>query len=60
MLLQTGRKQYRIVDGSMTSCRLPKPDWQLISRSIEVAKQKATTATASSSSGTYRSSICPS
>jgi len=43
LLLQTGENEYRIVDGSMTSCRLPKPDWKLISRSIEVANQKATT-----------------
>lgn len=43
VLLQTGENQYRIVDGSMTSCRLPKPDWKLISRSIEVANQKAST-----------------
>jgi LPS-assembly protein len=43
ILLQTGEDSYRIVDGSMTSCRLPKPDWQLISRSIEVANGKATT-----------------
>ncbi len=27
----------------MTSCRLPKPDWELISRSIEVVNGKATT-----------------
>ena len=43
VLLQTGENAYRIVDGSMTSCRLPKPDWQLISHSIEVANNKATT-----------------
>ena len=43
VLLQTGERAYRIVDGSMTSCRLPKPDWQLISRSIEVANGKAST-----------------
>ena len=43
MLLQTGERSYRIVDGSMTSCRLPKPDWQMISRSIEVANERATT-----------------
>jgi LPS-assembly protein len=43
VLLQTGERAYRIVDGSMTSCRLPKPDWKLISRSIEVANGKATT-----------------
>ena len=43
MLLQTGEGAYRIVDGSFTSCRLPKPDWQLISRSIEIANDRATT-----------------
>ena len=42
VLLQTGEDSYRIVDGSMTSCRLPKPDWQLISHSIEVVNEKAT------------------
>jgi LPS-assembly protein len=43
VLLQTGEGAYRIVDGSMTACRLPKPDWQVISRSIDVVDQKATT-----------------
>jgi LPS-assembly protein len=48
MLIQTGEDKsgqgiYHIVDGSMTSCRLPKPDWQLISRSIDVANGKAST-----------------
>jgi len=41
ILVQTGENSYRIVDGSMTSCRLPKPDWQMISRAIEVANGKA-------------------
>jgi LPS-assembly protein len=43
VLLQTGENAYRIVDGSMTSCHLPKPDWELLSRSIAVANGKATT-----------------
>jgi LPS-assembly protein len=43
MLLQTGQNSYRIIDGAMTSCRLPKPDWELISRTIEVVNGKATT-----------------
>lgn len=43
ILLQTGENAYRVVDGSMTSCRLPHPDWRLISRSIEVADNKAST-----------------
>ena len=43
VLIQTGEGAYRIVDGTMTACRLPKPDWQLISRSIEVLNDKAST-----------------
>jgi LPS-assembly protein len=43
VLLQTGEGDYKIVDGTMTNCRLPKPDWQLIARSITVANNKATT-----------------
>ncbi len=43
VLLQTGEGSYRIVDGSMTNCRIPKPDWELISRSITLDNEKATT-----------------
>ncbi len=43
VLIQTGQDAYRIVDGAMTACRLPKPDWQLISRSIDVVNDKAST-----------------
>jgi LPS-assembly protein len=43
ILIQTGEESYHIVDGSMTSCRLPKPDWQLIAHSIDVANSKAST-----------------
>ena len=46
VLLQIGEGQYRIVDGTMTNCRLPKPDWQVISRSIEVADGIASTTNA--------------
>jgi LPS-assembly protein len=41
VLLQTGEGAYRMIDGTMTNCRLPKPDWALISRSIELANGKA-------------------
>src|SRR5579863_2134925 len=41
VLLQMGEGSYRIVDGTMTNCKLPKPDWELISRSIQVADEKA-------------------
>jgi LPS-assembly protein len=43
VLLQTGEGNYRIVDGSMTNCRLPKPDWQLLSRSIALNNGQAST-----------------
>jgi len=43
VLLQTSEGNYRLIDGSMTNCRLPKPDWALISRSIELANGKAST-----------------
>jgi LPS-assembly protein len=43
VLLQTGEGKYRMIDGSMTNCRLPKPDWVLISHSMELANGKAST-----------------
>jgi LPS-assembly protein len=43
VLIQTGEGSYRIVDGSMTNCRLPRPDWRLISRSIELSNGEAST-----------------
>jgi len=46
VLLQTGEGRYRIVDGTMTNCRLPRPDWQLYSRSIDLADGKASTSNA--------------
>jgi LPS-assembly protein len=46
VLLQTGEGLYRIVDGTMTNCRLPKPDWQVISRSINLANGRASTSNA--------------
>lgn len=36
VLLQTGEGQYKIIDGTMTNCRLPRPDWQLLARHIDV------------------------
>ena len=37
VVLQTGEGKYKIIDGTMTNCRLPKPDWQLLARHIDVA-----------------------
>ncbi len=43
VLLQTGEGKYKIIDGTMTNCRLPKPDWQLLARQINVADGTAST-----------------
>jgi LPS-assembly protein len=43
VLIQTGEGNYRVIDGTMTNCRLPKPDWQLLSRSIELSSREAST-----------------
>ena len=43
VLLQNGERSYRVIDGSMTNCRLPKPDWQLMARSINVENGTAST-----------------
>lgn len=41
VLLQTGEGKYKIIDGTMTNCRLPRPDWQLLARQINVAEGRA-------------------
>jgi LPS-assembly protein len=41
VLMQTGEGSYKMVDGTMTNCRLPKPDWQLISRAIKIDNGEA-------------------
>jgi LPS-assembly protein len=43
VLLQTGEGSYRVVDGTMTNCRLPHPDWQIIAHAISVANGRAST-----------------
>jgi LPS-assembly protein len=41
VLLETGEGHYRIVDGSMTNCRLPHPDWRIIAHSISLNDKTA-------------------
>jgi LPS-assembly protein len=43
VLIQTGEGNYQLIGGSMTNCRLPKPDWRLLSRSIELKNGEAST-----------------
>jgi LPS-assembly protein len=46
VLLETGEGHYKIVDGSMTNCRLPRPDWRIIAHSINLDDEKASTSNA--------------
>jgi LPS-assembly protein len=43
VLLQTGEGHFRLIDGSMTNCNLPRPDWRVISRAINLEDGKAST-----------------
>ncbi|QNI31480.1 LPS-assembly protein LptD [Alloacidobacterium dinghuense] len=40
-VIKLGTGRYRVIDGTMTSCRLPKPDWRLLSKQINMADGKA-------------------
>ena len=43
VFLQLGEGKYRLIDGSFTNCRLPHPDWRIISRSIALENGTAST-----------------
>ncbi len=44
VLLQTGDDSYRLIDGTMTNCSFPRPDWRIISRAINLENGDASTA----------------
>jgi LPS-assembly protein len=46
VVLELGEGHYKIIDGAMTNCRLPRPDWQIISRAINLEDGKASTTNA--------------
>ncbi|HEY1210641.1 MAG TPA: LPS assembly protein LptD [Terracidiphilus sp.] len=46
VVLENGEGRYEIIDGTITNCRLPRPDWQVLSQSIKVQDGKATTSNA--------------
>jgi len=46
VLIENGEGNYKIVDGSITNCRLPHPDWRIIARSIRVDSNVASTSNA--------------
>lgn len=43
VLLQTGEGRYRLIDGAITNCQLPHPDWQVIARNIQLEDGVAST-----------------
>jgi len=43
VLLQTGDDKFRIIDGTMTNCTFPHPDWQIIARAINLDDREAST-----------------
>ena len=42
MVVKTGPQTYEIYDGSVTSCQLPDPEWQLFAGRFSVGAEKAT------------------
>ncbi len=43
VLIQTGEGDYKLIDGEITNCRLPHPDWRILSHSIALANGAAST-----------------
>jgi len=41
MVVKTGPREYEIYNGSVTSCQLPNPDWQLFAGRFSVNEEKA-------------------
>lgn len=42
VVVKTGPQEYDVYDGSVTSCELPHPDWQLFASKFSVGSDKAT------------------
>jgi LPS-assembly protein len=40
-VIKLGTGRYQVIEGTMTSCRLPKPDWRLLSKQINLANGTA-------------------
>src|SRR5579884_1762076 len=40
-LIKLGPGSYKVIDGTMTSCHLPEPDWRLLAKEISVDNGKA-------------------
>jgi LPS-assembly protein len=40
-VIKLGTGRYQVIDGTMTSCRLPKPDWRLLAKRIDLNNGEA-------------------
>jgi LPS-assembly protein len=45
-VIESGEGNYSVVDGSITNCRLPHPDWRIVAHSIRLSDRTASTANA--------------
>ena len=41
LVVKTGPRQYEVYNGTVTSCQLPNPDWQLFAGRFSVGEEKA-------------------
>ena len=41
VLIENGEGNYRLIDGSITNCRLPRPDWRILSRAVSLKDGEA-------------------
>lgn len=46
VIIQENEGHYRLIDGSITNCRLPHPDWEVIARTIALDDRRASTSNA--------------
>ncbi len=46
VIIENGEGNYKLVDGTMTNCRLPHPDWEIIARTIALNNDRASTSNA--------------
>ena len=46
VLLQTDEGNFKVIDGSITNCRLPHPDWRIIAHTISLDNKNASTSNA--------------
>ena len=46
VLLETGEGNFKVIDGSITNCRLPHPDWRIVAHTIALDNEKASTSNA--------------